>query len=154
MNYKKVLKILAWIAFGTQVLAAFILVVILINQDSVRRLMGITIGEGIVAIPWTLVLTIFEQLCFAILLVVAVYKAKGRALRIWGIVIAAAMFLNSISSVGQAVIINVITAGKGSMQLAAASTISTATSVAVNPFISAGTFLILFACGICVCVRE
>lgn len=156
MNYKKITKLLAIIMLATQAMAALILIAMMMNESAIYRMYGLNVDniEDLFVVPWTTAIPVFSHVCFAILLMVMVYKAKGKVLKICSIVFASALLLNTLSGTVQMIVMNRMAGARGVNYLAATSTISNATGMAINPLITLGTFLSLFVCGMCVCMKE
>jgi len=151
----KVLKILSAIVLGTQIFAVVALVGGMLNEKLIYKLYTgrPEMYEGVFVVPWSTIITVFSNICFAVLLFIFVRKFDGKALKVSGIILAATKLANGLTSTVQTLTESRLAAEKGNTYLAALSSVNSFLSMIISPMNAIGMTLFTFVCGMCVLVK-
>lgn len=155
MSNRKPIKIILFICMGLYILAMLIIVLATAMQPTVYASMAEAKRfQDVRVVPWANIFSELTKLVFSVLMLVLVFVAKGKGLRVAGIVVAVFIMLNNIFSTYSSAAESMMNARLGVEQLAAVSMLNSFLSVFTSPAnVIAGTGLI-FACGMCVFARA
>lgn len=154
---RKPIKIIAWVAVGTQGAALLLAILFTAMQESV---VGVFLSDNHLSrmygkiFPWDQIIP--AVVFFVPILVIAIFANSGiKSLKVVGIICAAIGLSNRIANMFMGYLANMIDGrARGASYLALSASLRNAISLVTSPLSTIATALFFVACGMCIMYRE